>query len=333
MKDRRNVDDLSVEELERVLLIKRREARLARVRQMDSADQVVGRDPLEPPPPPSVPPPLSTVHRQFQGIGASANYHSVEVGEGRWQSKGVRIIRWLEAPLHINWRFIFNSIMLLIEATAVIGLIFVIINTRQSQEKITDDVMEIVVPPTPTAVPQVRAVVLPSGHTPPDARGFSQPESLPEQLREIALKITPQPIPTPGPEHATRIVIPSIGVDHPVVLGDDWESLKRGVGHTPWSANPGQAGNCVLSAYNDIYGGIFKRLSDMELGDEIFIYTSIQVYRYETKATHIVEPTQVEVMDPTDASVLTLVSSYPDFEDDKRIIVIADLVSPQGDSG
>jgi sortase A len=266
-------------------------------------------------------------------MGASANYHSVEVGDGGWQSIGVRIVHWLEAPLQINWRFVFNGIMLLIEATAVIGLIFVVISTRQNRERITvtEDAVEIVIPPTPTAAPQVRAVILPSGHTPPDARGFSQPEPLPEQLRELALRITPQPIPTPGPEHATRIVIPSIGVDHPVVLGDDWESLKRGVGHTPWSANPGQAGNCVLSAYNDIYGGIFQKLPDMELGDEILIYTSIQVYRYETKATHIVEPTQVEVMNPTDAPVLTLVSSYPDLEDDKRIVVIAELVSPQGD--
>jgi len=51
MKDRRSVDDLSIEELERILLTKRREARLARLRQMGKSEQVIGRDPLDAPPP------------------------------------------------------------------------------------------------------------------------------------------------------------------------------------------------------------------------------------------------------------------------------------------
>jgi sortase A len=177
------------------------------------------------------------------------------------------------------------------------------------------------------ATPRIGAVILPGGHTPPDARGFSQPAPIPEHLRARFEAITPQPVPTPGPEQATRIVIPAIGVDHPVVEGDDWEALKLGVGHTSWSANPGENGNCILSAHNDIFGEIFRRLSEMELGDEIFVHTGAQIYLYVVKATRVLEPTQVEVMYPTEDPVLTLISSYPYLVDNKRVVVIAGLES------
>ena len=114
-------------------------------------------------------------------------------------------------------------------------------------------------------------------------------------------------------------------MNHPVVEGDGWEALKLGVGHTPWSANPGEVGNCILAAHNDIFGEIFRRLSEMELGDEIFVHTSAQVYRYVVKTTRIVEPTQVQVMYPTNQALLTLISSYPYLVDDKHVVVIAEL--------
>ena len=328
MKDRRFVDDLSLEELERILLVKRREARLARLRQMDRADHALGRDPLESHPPLSVAPPIPTGHRRFNGIGASASYRAVEVEEGGSRFSGLWLTRWLAEPMRIKWNFVVRGILLLVETAAVVGLILVVASTRQNQEKIDEDVEDVFVPPTPTTAPLINAVVLPGGHTPPDARGFSQPEPMLE-FGEAAL---PQPAPTLGPEHAVRIVIPSIAVDHPVVEGDDWEALKRGVGHIPWSANPGQAGNCILTAHNDIFGEIFRRLPEAKLGDEVFVHSGIQVHRYVVKATRIVEPTQVELMYPTNDPYLTLISSYPYLVDNKRIVVIAALASsPNGD--
>lgn len=343
MKDRRSVNDLSIEELERVLLIKRREKRLARLRQMDRSEHLTGRDPLELDPPPPMPAPIPTGHRQFKGVGASASYHSVDVDTQPGQSFGSRLTRQLSAALgvvqpwltNVNWRFVFNRVFLLIEVSAVVGLIVITVGAWQDRRKINQEAAEVysaptIAPPTrlvptPTTAPPINAVILPGGHTPPDAQGFSQPEPIPEHLQALAAAITPQPVPTLGPEHTTRIVIPSIGVDHPVVEGDDWEVLKQGVGHTPWSANPGQSGNCILVAHNDIFGEIFRRLPEIELGDEIFVHTRTQVYRYLAKATHIVEPTQVEVMYPTNHPVLTLISSYPYLEDTQRIVVIAEL--------
>ena len=327
MKDRRFVDDLSVEELERILLVKRREARLARVRQLDRLDQAVVRDPLEPPPPSPAPVPIPTAHRQFQGQGASADYRSVRIEEDRRQFSIPRITHWLAGPVPIRWRFVSSAVLLLVEIAAVIGLIGIVVSAWQGQEKISEEAEELFLRPTaaPTSAPRLNAVVLPGGHSPPDTRGFSQPEPIPQHLQAMAEAITPQPVPTRGPEHATRINIPSIDVDHTVVAGDDWEALKRGVGHTPWSANPGEAGNCVLSAHNDIFGEIFRRLPEMELGDEIIVHTGTWVHRYVVKAARVVEPSQVEVMDATNHPLLTLISSYPYLVDDQRIVVIAEL--------
>jgi sortase A len=327
MKDRRFVDELDTEELERILLLKRREARLARLRQRDLLDRVKGRDPLEPAPPSSLQPPIPTAHRQFQGTGASSAYHSVEIEDRQKSALWLWCVHWLSAPLRINWRFIANRILLIVEITAVLGLIVIVVDTWQNREKISQDVQEVFVPPTPepTTAPLVNAVVLPGGHTAPDARGFSVPEPVPQHLQAQAQAITPQPIPTRGSEHALRIVIPSIGVDHPIVEGDSWEPLKQGVGHTPWSANPGEEGNCVLTAYNDIFGGIFRRLPEMELGDEINVHTGSRTHRYVVKATHVVEPTQVDLMNPTAQPTLTLISSYPYLQDDQRVVVIAGL--------
>lgn len=334
MKDHRYVDDLDVEELERVLLIKRREARLDRVRKSRYPGELQRRDPLEPVPPTTVPQPVSSEHQQYQGVGASASYHSVEVDHGRQWNFRSRLIQLLSAPLRIDWRFITNKILLLIEITAVVGLVLVVLNTWQTREEMSEDVEALVVPPTqtpsPTPIPIVNAVVLPGGHTAPDIRGFSQPVPIPENLRALEMLITPQPVLTRGPEQPRRLVIPSIGVDHPIVAGDDWDALKQGIGHTNWSANPGEDGNCVLSAHNDIFGAIFQRLPDVELGDEIVVHTDSGIFAYVAKATHIVEPTQVDLMDPTTESRLTLISSYPYLVDDKRIVVVAELAPAQG---
>jgi len=137
--------------------------------------------------------------------------------------------------------------------------------------------------------------------------------------------ITPLPVPTPGPEQAIRIQIPAIGVDAPVVEGDDWESLRQGAGHHVGSANPGEGGNCVISAHNDIFGEIFRDLSDLDLGDEVFVHTASQVYHYVVTQKRIIEPTEVSVMKSTSSPVLTLISCYPYGIDTHRIVVIAEL--------
>jgi sortase A len=137
--------------------------------------------------------------------------------------------------------------------------------------------------------------------------------------------MVPVPIPTPGPQSPTRIVIPAIGVDAPVVEGDSWEQLKKGVGHHIGSANPGERGNMVLSGHNDVFGEVFRDLEKLDLNDEVIVYAGVQPYRYVVKAKRIVEPTEVSVMADTSTPTLTLITCYPYLVDTHRLVVIATL--------
>jgi len=218
--------------------------------------------------------------------------------------------------------------LLLVEVLALAGLVWVLLNSVNLLSTLNAEVAAALVQPTLTPTPLVRAVVLPGGHTPPNAPGGARPNEaeIPEHLRPYAQAYQAAlALPTPGPEQAIRIQIPAIGVDAPIVMGDGWEQLKKGVGQHPGTANPGQPGNMVLSAHNDIYGEIFRDLDHLQPGDTILIHTRKQVYTYVVTDIHIVEPTDVQWLAPTKEPTVTLVSCYPYLVDNQRIVVRARL--------
>jgi sortase A len=135
------------------------------------------------------------------------------------------------------------------------------------------------------------------------------------------------PVPTPGVEQAARIQIPAINVDAPVVQGDGWEQLKKGIAQHIGSANPGQRGNLVLSGHNDVFGEIFRDLDRLKSGDEVILFTSQRTYTYVITSNRITEPTDIDVMKPTIDPVVTLISCYPYRVDNQRIVVSAVLKS------
>jgi sortase A len=114
-------------------------------------------------------------------------------------------------------------------------------------------------------------------------------------------------------------------VDAPVVEGDGWEELKKGAGHRLGSANPGEVGNCIISGHNDIFGEVFRRLGDLEPGDEIIVYAGTLPYRYIVKEKLIVRPSEMSVIAHTTNPVLTLITCYPYLIDTHRLVVIAEL--------
>jgi sortase A len=235
-----------------------------------------------------------------------------------------------------EWRRWAGHLLTLVEVVVVLALVVNWAGWFRTRDTINEAAVTNMTQtwPTPTVPPAVAVAYLPGGHAPPAVPGGVQPieASIPEHLRPLVKVATPAPLPTtaPRPEQPVRIVIPSIGVDAPVIQGDDEDSLKLGVGHHLGSANPGERGNMVLAAHNDIFGEIFRYLPDMQLEDEIVVYTATQAYHYTVKAKRIIEETQGEVMDPTREPVVTLISCYPYMIDTHRIVVIGELVAKQG---
>ncbi|GIK37010.1 MAG: hypothetical protein DPW09_44110 [Anaerolineae bacterium] len=152
---------------------------------------------------------------------------------------------------------------------------------------------------------------------PAHLQGWLQPTKSPPTLS----------LPEPVVQPATRIIIPSINVDAPVGEGTDWESLKYKVGHHPGTANPGQRGNMVLAAHNDVYGEIFRYLPDVPLGEMVTVYAGEQIFRYRITERRFILPEQTEVMLPTTGPTLTLISCYPYLIDTHRIILFGELIS------
>lgn len=225
---------------------------------------------------------------------------------------------------------ILDAFLLLIEISAVLGFIFILYSGLNVVRELNREVVAVLEQPTLTPTPLVAAVVLPSGHTPPDSPGGSQfnEAEIPIHLRPLVQSLAEVSIPpTPGPQQATRIQLPSLRIDAPVVQGDGWEQLKKGVGQHLGTGNPGEKNNLVLSAHNDIFGEIFRDLDQLKPGDQVILFTSQRSYTYIVVDTQIVEPTQVEVMAPSEQPTVTLISCYPYMKDNKRIVVSARLLS------
>jgi len=232
----------------------------------------------------------------------------------------------VESP-RVKRRSFADRLLLAVEILAVVGLVGILLNGFGLLRTLNAEVAAALNPETPTPTPLVMAVVLPSGHVPPDAQGNTRPNEaeIPEHLRPMVQSLASIPIPTPAPDQAVRLQIPRLNVDAPVVQGDGWEQLKKGVGQHIGSANPGQGGNVVLTAHNDVYGELFRYLDQLQPGDNVIVYTQQRQYVYLVDRTVIVEPTAVEVMASTGSPTVTLISCYPYLVDKQRIVVFARL--------
>jgi sortase A len=140
--------------------------------------------------------------------------------------------------------------------------------------------------------------------------------------------LAPATIPDLDPLVLGRIEIPRLGVKAIVREGDDDATLAVAVGHIPGTARPGEPGNMALAAHRNSF---FRPLRDIRRQDTIRIVTATRSYDYVVDSTEVVDPQETAVLDPTGATVLTLVTCFP-FEyvghAPKRFIVRASLVAP-----
>jgi sortase A len=137
------------------------------------------------------------------------------------------------------------------------------------------------------------------------------------------------PTATPAPSDPTplHMYVPAIKLDSPikeVFLHDGvWEVAEYAVGYHHGTAYPG-GGNTVMAGHAGLRGGVFARLPELKLGDDIYISTGHIRYHYQVSGIQSVQPTQVEVMYPTTDSILTMITCTA--WDTQRLVVTAHLV-------
>lgn len=118
-----------------------------------------------------------------------------------------------------------------------------------------------------------------------------------------------------------------------VVEGVGVDELKRGPGHYPGTALPGQPGNFAVAGHRTTYAAPFYDLDQLRPGDRIRVTDRGGTrWTYSVVGQRIVAPTDVEVIGPdplaTGRATLTLTTCNPRFSAAQRLIVFAELSTP-----
>jgi sortase A len=105
-----------------------------------------------------------------------------------------------------------------------------------------------------------------------------------------------------------RVELPRLGARTIVAEGADDRTLRRGLGHLPGTAFPGEPGNVVIAGHRDSF---FGYLEDLRSGDRVRVITPDGTFEYTVESKTVIRPEQTEVLDATRVPTLTLITCYP----------------------
>ena len=193
---------------------------------------------------------------------------------------------------------------------------------------------------TPSTPPRAgfsaSATAPPADPTPPPTE--PAPVSTPEDTPQAETEFTP--------DAPSRLVIPSIDLDAPV-LSVGWSIVTQNNGQqvSMWdvpnryaagwlktSAQIGERGNTVLDGHHNIAGEVFRDLVDLKQGDTIQVWAGDQLHEYVVSLLKILPekgqpiPARLENarwIQPTQDERLTLVTCWPYENNTHRLIVVA----------
>ncbi|HEY1064391.1 MAG TPA: sortase [Candidatus Saccharimonadales bacterium] len=149
---------------------------------------------------------------------------------------------------------------------------------------------------------------------------------------------------TVAPSSEPQVIIPKINVQIPIqfdVAAPDEATMQKaldsGVAHYPTTSNPGQNGNSAYFGHssNNIfnkgkYKFAFVLLHQLVPGDTFYITKDGKIYAYKVFDKKIVEPNQVEVLDPVadHPATATLITCDPPGTSLRRLVIVGDQISP-----
>ena len=142
-----------------------------------------------------------------------------------------------------------------------------------------------------------------------------------------------------------RVVIPSIFLEAPIIpvhykdvevggtIYHQWRvPAEFAAGWQDESALLGVSGNTVLNGHHNAYGQVFKDLVELKIGDEIWVYSGEQEFRYQV-AAKVLLPERGQPLDIRQENArwlaasrderLTLITCWPAESNTHRVIVVA----------
>lgn len=175
--------------------------------------------------------------------------------------------------------------------------------------------------------------------------GFGSAALLPESPADPGQADGLEPAAVAPTGRSSRLEIPAIGVDAPILPVGLIELEEEGRRYSQWqvpndyavgwhatSAAIGSPGNTVLNGHNNVHGAVFRDLVEVALGDEVIVHKDGQTHRYQVAQRQVVEeegqPLKVRLdnarwMLPTADERLTIISCWPYIGNTHRVIVVA----------
>jgi len=122
-----------------------------------------------------------------------------------------------------------------------------------------------------------------------------------------------------------RVEIPSIGVETVIVEGTDTASLRKGPGHYPGTAFPGEEDTVAIAGHRTTYLAPFRRIDELEDGELISVDMPYATFTYEVEGSSIVEPSDVQIVDDVGYERMVLTACHPLYSAAQRIAVFGRL--------
>jgi sortase A len=122
-----------------------------------------------------------------------------------------------------------------------------------------------------------------------------------------------------------RIEIPRIDQDIVIVQGTDTASLQKGPGHYKSTSLPGQPGTVAIAGHRTTYLAPFRKINEIKDGDEIRIEMPYAAFTYVVEKHEIVDPGDVEIIEPVGYERLVLTACHPLYSAAQRYVIFAKL--------
>lgn len=147
------------------------------------------------------------------------------------------------------------------------------------------------------------------------------------------------------PNIPTRILIPVIKLDAPVMVSDfyqtdvdgesfgQWQAPSQfAAGWHPDSALLGVVGNTVINGHHNVNGEVFGNLVDLEIGDLVYVYSGEKQFSYVIANRMILAERYMDAetrvnnarwLAKSEDERLTLVTCWPETSNTHRLILVA----------
>lgn len=122
-----------------------------------------------------------------------------------------------------------------------------------------------------------------------------------------------------------RVVIDRIGLNVVLIEGTDTASLQKGPGHYDYTPLPGQGKTVGIAGHRTTYLAPFRHINDIQDGDEIRVEMPYGTFVYTVTHHKIVDPSEVQIVDPVGYEQLVLTACHPVYSAAERWAVFARL--------